>query len=114
MDDKRKIKRRHLIYYLRIFDLVTEQLVGHLIDITTEGIMVMSEQPFENDKAFKFRMALPTDIFKERYIEFEVISKWCRHDVDPAFYNTGFYLVNPTDKDNLIIKRLISDFGFHD
>ena len=56
MHEKRKIKRVHLIYYLRLFDKQTNNQVGHLVDITTEGIMMISEEPIEIGKDFSFKM----------------------------------------------------------
>jgi hypothetical protein len=47
MQEKRKLKRRHLIYYLRVFEKNTDTLLGYLVDITPEGIMIMSESPVE-------------------------------------------------------------------
>ena len=38
MTENRRMKRWHVIYYLRIFDQDKGSLLGHLIDITTEGI----------------------------------------------------------------------------
>ncbi len=43
--NKRQLKRVHLIYYLRIFDNNSGNNIGHLVDITTQGIMMISEKP---------------------------------------------------------------------
>ena len=41
MDERRRLKRRHLIYYLRVFNQATDQLIGHLVDLTTEGTLTV-------------------------------------------------------------------------
>ena len=69
------MKRRHLIYYLRVFDSKNDSLVGHVIDITTEGIKLFNEKPIEPGKEFKFRMALPEFIKENVEIEFDKIRK---------------------------------------
>ena len=56
MNEKRKLNRRHLIYYLRVFDRDTSILIGHLVDITAEGIMLISEDPIETDNIFQLKM----------------------------------------------------------
>ncbi len=43
LDEKRKFRRRQIIYYLRVFDQSTDQLLGHLVNITSEGAMIISE-----------------------------------------------------------------------
>ena len=55
---ERSMKRRHLIYYLKVLDRDTEELLGFLVDITTKGFMVMSEKPIERDKVFHLKILL--------------------------------------------------------
>ena len=51
MDDQRKLKRRHLIYYLRVFDAESGDVLGHIIDIHTEGFLLISEHPIPTGTA---------------------------------------------------------------
>ena len=54
--EQRKMKRRHLIYYLEAVDRDTDQPIGFLVDITTKGIMLMSETPIETGKIFHLKI----------------------------------------------------------
>ena len=58
MVKKRALKRRHLIYYLMIFNTTTDEVIGHMIDITTGGLMIMSEKPIKTGKTYQLRMDL--------------------------------------------------------
>ncbi len=44
LSDRISIKRRHLIYYLRVWNNKEDKVLGHVVDITTEGLMLISEQ----------------------------------------------------------------------
>jgi hypothetical protein len=112
MAEKRKLKRRHLIYYLRVFDRESNKLIGHLIDISPQGIMIMSEEPLEVNKFFKLRMDLPVDIFEKTEIEFDAESRWTKKDINPEFYDTGFAIMNLSYTDGRLIEKLIDDYGF--
>ncbi len=113
MLSRRKLKRRHLIYYLRLFDRNSEELVGHLVDITTEGLKVMSEYPLAVDKRFQFEMVLPEDMGAER-ITFDATSVHCEEDINPEFYATGFR-IDQIDSDHAeLINQMIDEFGFRD
>ncbi len=112
MTEKRKLERRHLIYYLRVFDRDTNELLGHLIDISPQGIMIMSEEPLETNKHFKLRMDLPVEIFEKSEIEFNAESRWTKKDVNPQFYDTGFYITDLSYADGRLIEKLIDDYGF--
>jgi len=114
MENKRRLKRRHLIYYLRVFDVSNGQLVGHLVDITKEGLMLISELPLENEKHYNFRMVLPAEILNKAELLFSATVIWCKKDVNPDFYATGFRLVTISDEDMVIIESLIHRYGFND
>jgi len=111
---KRKMKRRHLIYYLRVYDKKTEALIGHLADITTDGIMIMSESPVQTGVDFSFRMTLPAEIEGNKEICFEASSIWSKKDVNPDFYASGFKISNIDLKDSALIEELIVSYGFRD
>ena len=112
MSEKRKLARRHLIYYLRVFDRESNELIGHLINISPQGIMIMSEEPLEINKHFKLRMDLPVDIFDKTEIEFDAESRWCKKDINPEFYDTGFAIIDLSYTDGRLIEKLIDDYGF--
>lgn len=112
--DKRRIKRSHLIYYLRVFDRVTNETLGHLVDITPEGAMLISESQLPVNKQYQVRMSLPAEIFGRQSLDFDAESLWSRHDINPDFYDTGFRLTNVEVRDTAIISRLIDEYGFRD
>lgn len=112
--DGRTLKRRHLIYYLEVFDEETGKLLGHLVDITTRGIKLISKEPIECGRSFRMRMQLPEGYFKETDLHFEGRSVWSGNDVNPDFYDTGFDVPN-LDKDvRTIIIKLVNWLGFND
>jgi len=43
MLEKRKVRRGNSFYYLEVFEEETKNFVGRLIDITTDGMMLESE-----------------------------------------------------------------------
>ena len=111
---ERKFKRRHLIYYLRVYDRNTGVLIGHLADITTDGVMLVSETPVKTETDFDFKMTLPAEIEGSREITFETSSIWSKKDVNPDFYATGFKIRNIDNRDLDLISILIDAFGFRD
>ncbi len=114
MNENRKLHRRHLIYYLRVYNREYNRLLGHLVDITSEGIMLISEEPIETKRFFTLRMELPIQIFGKSQIELKTQSVHCETDVNTSFYDTGFRLIDVSDEDHLIITQLIHNFSFRD
>lgn len=114
MDERRKIKRRHLLFYTRVFDRKTGKLLGHIADLTPEGMMIISEESLPVDETFAMIMDLPYGYASKNHINFDAVSKWSTPDLDPKFFNTGFMLLNLAEDDIAIIEKIITDFGFKD
>ncbi|MDM8552747.1 PilZ domain-containing protein [Desulfobacterales bacterium HSG2] len=113
MPDKRRLKRKQLIYYLSVFDMDANKRIGQLVNITTEGLMLTSEKPIKVNSAFQLKMDLPEEIKGQKQITFDARSMWCRKGVNPDFYDIGFQLVNISQENSKIIERLIFDFSFY-
>jgi len=112
--EKRKLKRRHLIYYLRVFDRNTGDLIGHLVDITPDGILLISEHYVETNQIFQLKMVLPAEILGMEQLHFDAKSIRCQKDTNPDFYNIGFQLQKVARNHFFVIEQLIDDLGFRD
>ena len=111
-DNKRQLKRVHLIYYLRIFDSESGANIGHLVDITTQGIMMISEEVITVGKTFSFRMQLPATVTGREEIHFTGRCLWCKKDYNPDFYVSGFQIKQITPQEAKTITALINAYGF--
>ncbi|MCP3672024.1 MAG: PilZ domain-containing protein [Gammaproteobacteria bacterium] len=111
-DDRRAIKRRHLIYYLRVWDLKTDQLLGHIVDINTGGFMLISEKPIEPKQTFGLEIHWNTPDETEIRIQFQAISRWSSNDINKAFFDTGFELVDQVEDVLKPIREMIEEYGF--
>lgn len=112
--EKRRLKRRHLIYYLRVFNRLNNELLGHLVDLTPEGIMIIGERLLPVDVDCDLYMTLPEEILGKNKVDFVAHAVWSRKDVDPSFYGTGFRMISIDPDDIALIHKLIEDFGFLD
>jgi hypothetical protein len=114
MEDRRKYKRRYMMYYSRIFDRQTGIVIGYLVDLTPDGAMIISEQPIAPGKIHRLRMDLPEDIASKPSLDFEAKCVWCKTDIDPHFYGSGFQILSLSEEDALFIQRMIEEYGFRD
>ncbi len=116
MKDKRKTKRKYLLYYMRVFDIDSQSPLplGNLVDITPKGAMLVSEKPLPVDVIFHLRLEVTDDVAEKPFIEFGAKSLWCKPDVDPHFYNTGFKILDLSSEDAKIVQRIVDVYGFRD
>jgi hypothetical protein len=110
METKRHLKRRHLVFYLKVFDTRTRQYIGHLSDITTEGVMVKSDQWLETGIEYHLKIELPTPVRNREIIEFRCRSVWCRKKPKSAYFSTGFQILEISSEDKEVIEYLINTY----
>jgi len=110
--EKRKLKRRHLLYYLSVIDDKTNQTLGRLVDITTHGLKLLSEDPIKSETDYNLTLILPEEIEQLNQISFKARSKRCDEGTISDFYTTGFQFSTIGNSEQLIIERLINEYEF--
>jgi len=59
-------------------------------------------------------MMLPSEILSKNELTFTALVVWCKKDVNPDFYATGFKLSDISNEDIVVIENLIHRYGFND
>lgn len=114
MKDRRKIKRRYLLYYVRVYDAASREQIGNLVDITTRGAMILSAEPVPVSKTFRMRIELSQDVAEKPHMDVTVRAKWCHPDIDPSLYNIGLEFESISREDVKIINKIVEIYGFRD
>ena len=103
-------ERTHLIYRLRVFDEKTGNLMGHMTDLTPEGMHLIGEKQVKPKKEFTLRMDLPRNVMESGHLSFDAVSKWCRRDTSGDFYAMGFQIKSISPEGLAVVRTLIRDF----
>lgn len=90
MTEKRKEKRIIVDFFLEVFDAKTGNMVGHMVDLTSQGMHLVSNQEIPIDREFTMKMRLPGGMPVKPFIEFRAVSKWCKNVDNSIFFDTGF------------------------
>lgn len=112
--DKRKQPRRHLIYYLKVVDPGTHAIIGHMVDISTIGLMLIGKQPMESGQILPLRILTPAIFEDVAYLDVVCETIWCHKDVNPDYYAAGLRFVVPLPDTELVIQDLVKAYGFQD
>ena len=113
-EGRRIIKRRHLIYYLRVWDSVNNQFLGHVVDINTEGLKLISESAIPIGENYELEVRLPDLECKSQAMRFKAICRWSDNDINPAFYDSGFEFTEKDPEGISTLQMMINDYGFQD
>lgn len=114
MEERRQLKRQHIMFYSRVFDRATGAFMGYLGNLTPDGAMIISEEQLEIDKMYQLRIDLPEDMYAKTLLNLDARAVWCKQDIDPSFCNIGFSLQSVPLQDVGIIQQIIDDYGLQD
>lgn len=112
--NRRQVERKYLVFYLRVYDGMSSKVLGHVVNISSRGVMLLSDQVTPINEEYRLRMKLPAEVAERGEIVFNAISRWCRPDANPDFYLTGFQIeeLGAVVKDDIL--SLINEFSFEE
>lgn len=114
MSEKRKVTRRYLLYYTRVYDREGRQLLGNLVDITSSGAMILSNIPLPEGKIVHLRIELTEEVSEKPYLEISGQVRWHKPDIEPGMHNIGIEFLSTTEEQRQIIEKIVALHGFRD
>jgi hypothetical protein len=110
----RQVDRRYLVFYLRIYDGMSSKIIGHLVDLSEKGMMLITDHPVPVNEDYRLCMRLPAQMKDRGEIILAATSRWCKSDENPDFYLVGFQMhdLEPPARD--LISTLLRDFGYRE
>jgi hypothetical protein len=112
MRDKRNLSRLKLLYHLRVLDRNNYKRLGHVADIHTQGMMVLSEHRLEPKVVHDIKIALPDALDGREEIELSATVLWCVPYVNPLFFQSGFKFHHIDRMLVQALEALIQRYGF--
>lgn len=112
MNKQRRIQRHQLPYYLKVFNRFDDRPLGYIGNISLDGLMLISPLPLLVGSRFEMRLKIPASD-GIRFIDFAATCQWCREDVTPGGYDSGFALVAPPAEFVELLDALRFYFSFN-
>lgn len=110
--EKRKEPRRHLIFYLKVVKPDTDELIGHLVDITSVGMMIICQNELATGQEFPLKLVLPAVFESATHLNLIGETVWCHKDVNPDYFAVGIKFKRSSPEASLVIRELVNSFGF--
>ena len=113
MQERRRIGRKYLAVYSRVFDRGTGRVLGYLADLSQMGTMIIADDPLPENDILNLRFDLPDPpLFSADHLDLQARVAWSSPDVDPAFYNVGFEFRGVDGPKARIIDEMIEAYEF--
>ena len=112
MAEKRNLKRRELLYNLKVLDDETGELIGYAVDINTQGLRFSSSQDFKPGQRLELSIELPHEILGMRSVKLTGEVKWCGPDINPELRAAGVYFSSVSSDNEEALVALMAQFSF--
>jgi len=110
MSERRKRDRKATLHIIRVLNRDTGKQIGRLVNITTDGMMLITKKPIDRGTIIPVRMVLPWMIHDKEELEFSAEVRWCRPDTNPNYEAVGFRLLNVSREGTEIIEAVFHEF----
>lgn len=111
-ENKRRLERRNLIYFPKAILRGSDEEFGRIVDITTEGFMLVRSQKAETGIVYDLRVIWTAENNREEEFTCKARLRWCRPDVNPDLFALGFQIENEDALGDSSIRRMITKWSF--
>jgi c-di-GMP-binding flagellar brake protein YcgR len=112
MDNNRKHDRFKSRAYCSVFDTIKKISLGILVDLSVSGLQIMGEEELYAGPLFKLQIDMPKEVMNSRVLFVDAKCVWCKKDVDPKFYRSGFEFFNLSERTKERIKAYLKSSTF--
>ncbi len=105
----RNHSRWSLSYCPRVFDRHTQVTVGHMVNVSPYGMMLVSKRPILPYRNYHLAAQFCVDDGVRINISLDAHSVWNQRDINPELYDTGFQFIHADPGSKMRILSLIND-----
>ncbi len=110
----RRAQRRKVEDSIEVLDTMTEQVIGHLSDLSESGMLLILTQALVNDALYQMRFKLTDAHGREHAIEVGAHELWSDQASAPGQVWTGFRFIDMSGDDlNFIRAWVLAPGGQH-
>ena len=111
MKKHRRRPRKNTPHLVKALDVESGKPLGRVVDITADGMMLVTEIAFEQGQVIKARLILPVMVQARTDVQVEAETVWCKQDSNPSFYKVGFHFLNLAGEDGFLLEDVMQKFN---
>lgn len=110
MQEQRHCTRKVANDVLVVTDQITGNHIGRVVNISSEGLMLLSDEPMVTGSVYQLDMLLQTPQDNQEKISFAAEAVWCAEASQPESFWCGFHIIDISAEDTLVIDELILEW----
>lgn len=107
----RELERHIINGDVDVYDSLRDMYVGRLVNIHSQGLMVMSDLPLEEDRLYTLDLHLPEPLNDQMVIHLGVDCLWAREADLAGKYWIGFSIIDASSQALQSIQALVERLG---
>lgn len=111
MIEKRKSSRKIVDEVLEVRDQITGTQLGSIVNISTEGLMLLSQEPIVTGSVYQLEVELMGPDGDSKLLAFGAEAVWTTEASQPESYWTGFRIIDISSNDVSMIDALILNWN---
>ncbi len=108
MRERRQQPRKIADTSIEVRDLNTGRSLGSVVNLTSDGLMLLTPDPVESNLVFQLELKLHRPVGGRQYLQLGAESLWCSDGNEPAHYWVGFHIIDISLDVVEVIESLIS------
>jgi hypothetical protein len=109
MEEHRKSTRKIADEVLEVTDQITDMQIGRVVNISSDGLMILSEEPMLAGSVLKMNMTLPNG--SDKIVSFQAEVIWSSETTQPDSYWSGLHITEISPENVLEIDKLILEWN---
>lgn len=110
--NQRRLKRFKLSADVDVVDREGQKHLGRLANVNAEGLMIIGDYVFQEDKLYQIDLKLPEGYEGVESISLEIDCLWTRPAQEDSNINwSGFSIVDVSDQAKVELEKLIEAMG---
>ncbi len=107
MSDLRNRPRKNTPHHVKVQDDGSGRVLGRVVDITADGLMLVSEQSIPRGLVTRLRINLPIMVQNRSDITVEAEAVWSTQDTNPRFFNSGWKFLNLSGDEGYLLEEVM-------
>lgn len=111
MPERRTTPRKNFSLYMRVLDDDTQETLGHMVEVSAEGLKLETSSALPIGKDYYLRVELTPELADRPFIIFVARTKWCKVGIMPNLFQCGFQITEIMPDDKEVFLNILKRFG---
>jgi hypothetical protein len=109
--DNRREPRVKLLYYLNVYNRQTREMLGQVLDITSQGFSLLCREHWQVGDVHSCVLEMPGEGYAKTAVNVEIECRWRKHDTTPGFFSSGFRFKKISIEHKGWVRQLMADYA---